>query len=315
MASVPKIGISSCLLGEKVRYDGGHKLDRYLTEVLGPLVSYLPVCPEMGADLPVPREPMRLEGDPASPRLVTVSTRIDLTERMTTFCREQAAALEGEELCGFIFKKGSPSSGLHRVKIYNPGGAVRSGRGLFARAVTERFPNLPVEEEGRLSDPALREHFLERVFACRRWKDFRRDDGGLGGLVKFHACHKLQLMSHNPQLYREIGRLVANGQSLEREALLDRYEGLYMRTLGFRATARKHVDVMMHMMGYFKKQLSSADKAELLDLLDRYRLGTVPLAAPLALISHYVRRFDQGYLKQQTYLDPYPAEALPNSRR
>lgn len=311
MASTLKIGVSSCLLGEKVRYDGGHKHDRYLTDVLGPLVSFVPVCPEVGAGLPVPRETMRLEGDPGAPRLVTTRSRVDLTERMAAFCREQVESLEREELCGFIFKKDSPSSGLHRVKVYNRGVAARSGRGLFAQAVTDHFPHLPVEEEGRLSDPTLRENFLERIFAYRRWKDFCRDDGGLGGLVRFHACHKLQLMSHNPQLYREIGRLVASGKSLGREELLGRYEGLFMRTLGYRATARKHIDVLMHMMGYFKQQLSADEKAELLELFGRYRQGAVPLAAPLTLIKHYVRTFDQGYLKQQTYLDPYPAAALP----
>ena len=311
MVSTPKIGVSSCLLGEKVRYDGDHKHDRYLTDVLGPLVSFVPVCPEVGAGLPVPREPMRLEGDRSAPRLVTTRTRIDLTDRMSAFCREKVVELEREDLCGFIFKKGSPSSGLHRVKVYNRGAAARSGRGLFAQAVTEHFPLLPVEEEGRLSDPALRENFLERVFAYRRWKDFCRDDGGLGGLIRFHACHKLQLMAHNPQLYREIGRLVAGGKSLGREELLCRYEGLFMRALSYRATARKHVDVLMHMMGYFKQQLSADEKVELLELFDRYRHGVVPLAAPLSLIKQYVRTFDQGYLKQQTYLDPYPVEALP----
>ncbi len=314
MASIPKIGVSSCLLGEKVRYDGGHKHDRYLTDVLGPLVSFVAVCPEVGAGLPVPREAMRLEGDPASPRLVTIRGRVDLTERMKEFCREQVELLEGEELCGFIFKKGSPSSGLHRVKVYNRGALARSGSGLFAQAVTEHFPNLPVEEEGRLSDPILRENFLERVFAYGRWKEFCRDDGGLGGLVRFHACHKLQLMSHNPRLYREIGRLVAQGKSLGREELLWRYEALFMRTLGFRATARKHLDVLMHMMGYFKRELSADRKAELLELLDRYRHGAVPLTAPLTIIKQYVYTFDQGYLKQQTYLDPYPDEALTGNR-
>lgn len=314
MASIPKIGVSSCLLGEKVRYDGGHKHDRYLTDVLGPLVSFVAVCPEVGAGLPVPREAMRLEGDPASPRLVTIRSRVDLTERMKEFCREQVELLEGEGLCGFIFKKGSPSSGLHRVKVYGRGAAARRGSGLFAQAVTEHFPNLPVEEEGRLGDPILRENFLERVFAYRRWKEFCRDDGGVGGLVRFHARHKLQLMSHDPRLYREIGRLVAQGSSLGREELMRRYEGLFMRTLGFRATTRKHLDVLMHMMGYFKRELSADRKAELLELFDRYRHGVVPLTAPLTMIKGYVYAFDQGYLKQQTYLDPYPDGALPGDR-
>ncbi len=183
MASSPKIGVSSCLLGERVRYDGGHKHDRWLTDILGPLVTFVPVCPEVEAGLPVPREAMRLEGEPTAPRLVTTRSRIDLTERMQAFCRAKVVELEREELCGFVFKKDSPSCGLFRVEAYNRDKGVRSGKGLFARAVAERFPNLPMEEEGRLSDPALREQFLERVFAYHRRKDFCRKDGTLGDQV------------------------------------------------------------------------------------------------------------------------------------
>jgi len=306
MARSPKIGVSSCLLGERVRYDGGHKHDRWLTDILGPFVTFVPVCPEVGAGLPVPREAMRLEGEPTAPRLVTTRSRVDLTERMLAFCRAKVVELEREELCGFVFKKDSPSSGLFRVKIYNGGGVARSGSGLFARAVAEHFPNLPVEEEGRLNDPLLRENFLERVFAYCRWQEFCREDGGMGGLVRFHTCHKLQLMAHNPRLYRELGKLVASGKGVGRDELLRSYETLFMRTLGYRATPGKQTDLLMHMMGYFKQQLSTDEKSELLELFGQYRQGQVSLPIPLTLLRHYVRTFGQPYLEQQTWFDTHP---------
>jgi len=306
MASSPKIGVSSCLLGERVRYDGGHKHDRWLTDILGPLVTFVPVCPEVGAGLPVPREAMRLEGEPTAPRLVTTRSRVDLTERMLSFCRAKVVELEREELCGFVFKKDSPSSGLFRVKVYTGGGAARNGSGLFARAVTEHFPNLPVEEEGRLNDPLIRENFLERIFAYCRWQEFCREDGSMGGLVRFHTCHKLQLMAHNARLYRELGKLVASGKGVGRDELMRSYGALFMRTLGYRATPRKQIDLLMHMMGYFKQQLSGDEKAELLELFGQYRQGQVSLPVPLTLLRHYVRTFGQPYLEQQTWLDPHP---------
>lgn len=172
MRDTIKIGVSSCLLGEKVRYDGGHKLDHYITATLGRYFSLVPVCPEVGCGLPIPREAMRLEGDPAAPRLLTSTSRVDLTAQMQAFCAAKVQELEEEDLCGFIFKKDSPSSGLFHVKVYNNGLAAKSGRGLFAAAVAQHFPLLPLEEEGRLGDPLLRENFIERVFSYRRWKDF-----------------------------------------------------------------------------------------------------------------------------------------------
>ncbi|RQW77903.1 MAG: DUF523 domain-containing protein [Geobacter sp.] len=167
MENLLKIGVSACLLGEKVRYDGGDKLDRFISGTLGRSFDFVPVCPEVGCGLSVPREAMRLEGDPLHPRLVTIASRLDLTERMLAWCRESVVELEREELCGFILKEGSPSSGCFRVKVYNHGVAEECGRGLFAAAVAGHFPHLPVEEEGRLSEPHVREYFFERVIACR----------------------------------------------------------------------------------------------------------------------------------------------------
>jgi len=304
------IGVSSCLLGEHVRYDGGHKHDRYITDTLGRWFRFLPVCPEVGCGLPIPREAMRLEGDPANPRLMTGRSRIDLTERMLAFCTAKVKDLEGEDLCGFIFKKDSPSSGLFRVKVYNNGAAAKSGSGLFAAAVARHFPLLPLEEEGRLNDPCLRENFIERVFSYRRWKDFLADGPTLGRLVEFHTAHKLLLMAHSPEVYRTMGDLVAHGRDLPLPELFRRYEELFMKGLALLATTRKNTNVLQHMTGYFRRQLSSGEKAELLEVIGQYHDHLAPLIVPLTLLRHYVRKYDQQYLKGQVYLSPHPAELM-----
>jgi uncharacterized protein YbgA (DUF1722 family)/uncharacterized protein YbbK (DUF523 family) len=306
-----RVGISSCLLGEQVRYDGGHKHDRYITDTLGRFFNFLPVCPEVGCGMPIPREAMRLEGDPDNPRLMTRQSRIDKTDQMLAFCADKMRELEGTDLCGFIFKKGSPSSGLLRVKVYGPSGMpAKSGSGLFAAAVARHFPLLPMEEEGRLNDPAIRENFIERVFSCRRWKDFLLGSPGLGGLVEFHSRHKLLVMSHSTQIYREMGALVAHGREMKRAELFRRYEELLMKGLALHATARKNTNVLMHIMGYFKKELGHDEKSELLETIGRYHDQLVPLLVPLTLLKHYVRKYDQPYLKQQLYLAPHPAELM-----
>ena len=305
-----KLGVSSCLLGEHVRYDGGHKLDRYITDVLGRYFSFVPVCPEVGCGMPTPREAMRLEGDPASPRLVTGRTHVDKTEQMLAFCRTRVRELEAEDLCGFIFKKGSPSSGLYRVKVYADGMPARSGSGLFAAAVARHFPLLPVEEEGRLNDPDVRENFIERVFSYRRWKGLLLEKPNLGLLVAFHARHKLQVMAHSPSLYREMSALVAYGKEMKRTELLQRYEGLFMKALALHATVKKNTNVLMHIMGYFKRELSHAEKQELLGVIGRYHERLVPLIVPLTLLKHYATKYDQQYLQHQVYLSPHPAELM-----
>jgi uncharacterized protein YbgA (DUF1722 family)/uncharacterized protein YbbK (DUF523 family) len=310
MSSSIAVGVSSCLLGEQVRYDGGHKHDHFITDTLGRYFRFIPVCPEVGCGLPIPREAMRLEGDPAAPRLVTNRTGVDLTGRMDEYCRRQVVELEKEDLCGFIFKKGSPSSGLFRVKVYNKGIPVNNGRGLFAEAFVRHFPLVPVEEEGRLYDMNIRENFIERIFAFHSWKDFLSGNSGLGELVEFHTMRKLQIMAHSPELYREMGRLVAEGKSMARTALLDRYQELLMRALTLHATVKKNTNVLSHIMGYFKRQLAPEEKAELLEVIGSYHDRLVPLIVPVTLLRHYVRKYDQEYLKKQTYLSPHPMELM-----
>ena len=304
------IGVSSCLLGEKVRYDGSHKHDGYVAETLGAYFSYIPVCPEVECGMPTPREPIRLEGDTNSPRLVTRMTRRDVTEQMLSYRDARLEKLKNDNLCGYILKKDSPSCGLWRVRVYQGQGVVKGGSGMFAAGLVRQFPLLPVEEEGRLNDPKLRENFIERVFSYKRWTDFLSDKPTPGKLVEFHARHKLLLMAHSPQTYREMGRLVAQGGGLNFTELLRNYENMLMTGLAFFATAKKHTDVLMHIMGYFKKDLSGFEKQEMLDLIGQYKNGTAPLVVPLTLLGHYILKYDQQYLKNQVYLNPHPRELM-----
>ncbi len=304
-----KIGISSCLLGNRVRYDGSHSHDGFLTQTLGLFAEYVPVCPEVECGMSVPREAVRLVGDSDSPRLVTRRTGEDKTGQMTAWIAEKLEALEKEDLCGFIFKSKSPSSGLYRIRVYGRDGKVRkNGTGLFARAFTERFPRIPAEESGRLHDPKLREHFIENVFFLQRWREFLRGNPSLGGLVDFHTRNKLLLLSRSDVLYRKMGKLVASGKTFSGNALLDVYEEVLLKALQLKTTVKKNINVLHHIMGYFKRQLTADEKQELLSLFDQYRQGYVPLIVPITLVRHYVMKYDQPWLKSQTYLNPHPFE-------
>jgi uncharacterized protein YbgA (DUF1722 family)/uncharacterized protein YbbK (DUF523 family) len=304
-----RLGISSCLLGKAVRYDGGHKLDRFLTDTLGKYVEYVPVCPEVECGMPIPREAMHLAGDPESPRLVTIKNRIDKTNQMAGWAEGRVIELEKEELMGFIFKSDSPSSGMERVKVYGENGmAIRKGVGMFARIFMQHFPLLPVEEEGRLHDPGLRENFIERVFALARWRELLAGNVSLGGLLEFHTKHKLLILSHSTRNYQELGRLVAGAKKIPVQQLLESYQKLFMEALKLSATPKKNANVLMHMAGYFKNQLTSGEKAELLEIIELYRKEMVPLIVPITLVNHYVRKYDQSYLGEQYYLHPHPIE-------
>ena len=306
-----RIGISACLLGQEVRFDGGHKRDAFLTKVLGPYVEYVPVCPEVEMGLGTPRETLRLVRQPAGLRMVTTRTGVDHTDGMQRWSKKRLTELENEELSGYVLKKDSPSCGMERVKTY--GAAMmpaRDGRGIFASALLERYPLLPVEEEGRLTDPTLRENFIERIFAYRRLRDFFSGRWTPGALVAFHTAHKMSLLSHSTSAYNELGRLVAQAGSLPRAELRRAYETLFMQTLAKPATRARHTNVLHHMAGHLKKQLDAASRAELASCIDEYRRGLVPLVVPLTLIRHYVRIHQVKYLEGQVYLEPHPRELM-----
>ena len=306
-----RIGISSCLLGETVRFDGGHKRDAFLSDRFGPFVEWVPVCPEVECGLGTPRESMRLVRGEHGVRLLTVKTAVDLTDQLEQFSRRRVAELDSEDLSGYVLKKDSPSCGLERVKVYDAHQVpAKSGRGLFAARLVERFPALPVEEEGRLSDFRLRENFIERVFAYWRLRGLFGGRWSLGALVRFHTAHKLILMAHSPEGYRRLGRLVASARGVPGKEFERRYTELFMAALSVIATPRRHTNVLQHMVGYFKNQLDRESKAELLAAIEDYRRELVPLIVPITLVRHHVRVHDVAYLAGQLYLEPHPKELM-----
>ena len=305
-----RVGISACLLGQEVRFDGGHKRDSFLVDVFGRFVEFVPVCPEVEAGFGTPREAMHLSRINGTIRLVTVKTEQDVTPAMAHAIRRRMAALESEHLSGYVLKKNSPSCGLERVKIYDGTAPSATGRGLFADALTQRFPQLPVEEEGRLSDPHLRENFVERVFAYSRLRTLFSGTWSVGALVRFHTAHKLILMSHAPAGYRRLGVLVAEARTVPRAELKQRYAAEFMRTMGAMATRRRHTNVLQHMAGYFKNRLDRESKVELQHTIEDYRLGLTPLVVPVTLLQHHVRVHNVEYLAGQLYLQPHPKELM-----
>lgn len=306
-----RIGISACLLGQEVRFDGGHKRDAYIDGTLSQFVRFVPVCPEVDIGLGTPRESLRLVRDGDRVRMIAPKSGTDHTTTMERYSSRKAKQLAGEDLCGYIFKKNSPSCGIHRVRLYDQNGVPsKTGRGLFADAMLARYPSLPAEEEGRLQDPRLRENFFERVFAYRRLKDLFRSRWRTGDLVRFHASEKLLLMAHDPRAHSGLGRLVASAKGRDRRELASEYETGFMEVLGKIATTRKHTNVLMHILGHFKKLLSSEDRREILALIEDFRRGHVPLVVPVTLARHHVRRHNVEYLMHQSYLDPHPKELM-----
>ena len=306
-----RLGISACLLGERVRFDSGHKREPFLVESLGQFVDWVSVCPEVESGMGAPREAMRLVRVDDEIRLLTNKTAQDKTVMLRHFSSRRVNELAEEDLCGFVLKKDSPSCGLERVKVYSPGGVpTKTGRGLFAEALAARFPLLPVEEEGRLNDPRLRENFVERIFAYRRLVTLFAKRWTMGDVVRFHTAHKLTLMAHKPDAYRRLGQLVASGASTPRSELQQRYASEFMAALQAMATQRRHSNVLHHMLGYFKKTLDRESRAELLALIEDYAAGHVPLVVPLTLLGHHIRRGEVSYLADQVYMRPHPVELM-----
>lgn len=306
-----RLGISSCLLGELVRYDGGHKRDRFLVDTLGRYVEWVPVCPELEVGMGVPRESIRLEKTAGAVRLVTIKSHEDHTGAMEKWARMRLTELAKEDLRGYILKARSPSCGMERVAVYDENGVPsRDGVGAFARPLLERFPDLPVEEEGRLHDPKLRENFIERIFAYERLRSLFATSWKAREVIEFHAQHKLLLMAHSPADYRELGRRVAAVKQTSRSTFRRDYERAFMAALRKKATKGRHTNVLQHAAGYVSKELDAASRQELGALIEDFHNGLVPLVVPITLLRHYVRRFQIAYLDGQYYLDPHPKELM-----
>ncbi len=307
-----RIGISACLLGEEVRYNGGHKRDAFLTDTFGRYVEWVPVCPEVELGMGTPRPPIRLERIGGERRLIMPSTGGDYTDAMREYAERRVAELACLDLDGYVLKKDSPSCGMERVKVYHGNGAPsKDGRGLFADVLLTRLPDLPVEEEGRLNDPALRESFISRVFVHHRWREIEREGWTRAALMRFHERHKFLLMARNQTAMRRLGRLLGESdKSGPVEALAAAYRQGLTEILRRPATRRGHTNVLHHLAGYVSDALDRDNRAELAETIEHYRLGLVPLIVPLTLIRHHVRRQGAGYLQDQAYLDPHPHELM-----
>jgi uncharacterized protein YbbK (DUF523 family)/uncharacterized protein YbgA (DUF1722 family) len=304
-----RLGISACLLGEKTRYDGGHTRDSFLVDTLGRHIDWVPVCPEVECGLPVPREAIELVGSPESPRLMSIGTSKDITKRMLTWARRRVVALKREILCGYVFKSKSPSCGMARVKVRDAAGKARKvGVGIFAREFIGHFPLLPVEDENRLHNPVQRENFIERVVCLKRYRDRVAAIRTRAALAAFHADHKLLLMSHSPALMREMDRLVAEAKRHRPKELMRRYEAALLAALRLKATPRKHINCLHHMLHCLKKFLAPDEKQEMLDQVEQYAQGRTPLVVPMTLMQHAAGKYDATYLTRQVYLNPHPLE-------
>jgi len=305
-----KIGVSACLLGNNVRFDGGHKRSRFLTDALADCFELVAFCPEVAIGMGIPRQPIRLTGDPENPEAVGVKDRqLNVTQPLRDYSRQVAGTLDG--LCGFIFKKDSPSCGMTRVKVYNDKGmAERTGTGLFAREIMQADPLLPVEEEGRLNDAGLCDSFITRVYVYARWKALLQAGLSKSGLLDFHASHKFLVMSHSTAVYRELGRLLSDLNRRKLQATADIYISKLLMTLTPPATRKQHSNALQHLLGYLKKDLGPAYRADLASTIDGYRRGDFPLVVPIRMLQHYFSIHAHPYISRQVYLNPYP-QALP----
>jgi uncharacterized protein YbgA (DUF1722 family)/uncharacterized protein YbbK (DUF523 family) len=306
-----KIGISSCLLGKKVRFDAGHKHDRYATDLLGQFVTFVPVCPEIEVGMGVPREAVRLVGDPENPRMVGSRTGVDWSKRMNNYADQRVKQRDLSDLSGFILKNRSPSCGMERVKVYiKPDTVERKGTGLFASALLERFPDLPIEEEGRLIDATLRENFVERVFAYKRLQHLFTQPFARGAVVTFHSNHKFLLLAHSTECYRKLGQLVARIKEINPAQFKKEYRSLFMQTLRFKATVKKNTNVLQHIAGFLKNHLVTSEKSDLHSAIEDYHNSLVPLIVPITLLRHFISKYDVEYIINPFYLNPHPKELM-----
>ena len=306
-----RVGISSCLLGAAVRYDGGHKRDAYITGTLARHFEFVPVCPEVAIGLGTPRPPIRLVRIGGEVRVQgRADPRLDVGDALRDFARSTAARLGGG-ISGYLFKRASPSCGMERVKVYDAKGMPAGrGAGAYADALMAAMPLLPCEEEGRLGDPGLRENFIERVFVFDRWQRLNRAGFTPAKLVAFHTAHKFLVLAHNQSAYRRMGRLVARAGEPGLDGLAAEYARELMTALARRATPGRHANVLEHLFGFVSRHLDAADRAEMVEILADYRAGLLPRVVPLVLLRHHFRRHPNPYVEGQVYLDPHPREIM-----
>ncbi len=304
-----RIGISACVFGQRVRFDGGHKANQFVTKELAPYFEFLPVCPEVGMGLPVPRPAIRLVSDQERIALVeTKDSSKDHTSALEGYSENKVAQLKSQSLCGYIVCAKSPTCGMEKVKVYTNHDVEKNGVGLFTQVLMREMPWLPVEEDGRLNDALLRENFITRVYCLNDFYQSLGEQPTAGKVVAFHSRYKLTLMAHHPLSYRELGRLVANVSDYEPTDFIEKYRLGLMSALKIKASRKNHTNVLMHLQGYFKRSLDKSQKMELTRVIHDYRNGVLPLLAPLTLIKHYLTLYPDAYLMQQRYLDPYPQE-------
>lgn len=304
-----KLGVSSCLLGEQCRYDGGHKRDKFLVDALSGYFEFIPFCPEAKV-FGTPREPIRLILENESVHVKTVKGRVDVTKKLQETSCNMAMGIKKDELCGFVFKSKSPTCGVERVKVYEPNGmpSESGGVGLFVREIQKKFPLLPIEEEGRLSDAWLKENFLMQIFAYRDMFDFVAKSPNFDDLVKFHTAYKYLLYSKSHISYKKLGNIVANHEKKELDVVLEEYKTLFLEVIAQKGTIANTYNVLVHIYGYFKKLIDDEEKREVLQILEEFKGGIIPLIAVIKVLKLYAIRFNETYILNQKFLSPYPKE-------
>lgn len=303
----PKLGVSACLMGVEVRFNGGHKQSDLCTQALDNYFDFIPACPEVAIGMGVPREPIRLVGDIEQPKAVgTVNPELDVTQALAEYGQHMADTLS--DISGYIFMQKSPSCGLERVKVYRENGAPfdGGGRGIYAQAFCARHPDLPVEEDGRLNDPVLRENFITRVYAYAAWQRLLKAGVTRRALTDFHSRYKYQVMASDVVQYHALGQLLGSMGRSDPNDIAPRYFSQLMQALKKCATRRGHTNVLQHLSGYLKQTLSGDDKQELQALIAQYRQGIVPLVVPLTLLKHHFRHHPDPYVALQVYMQPHP---------
>ncbi len=309
MAASIKVGVSSCVLGEHVRFDSGHKLSRFVTNELSKHFEFISVCPEVESGMPVPRPTIRLISDKERIALVESKDQSqNHTQSMLDFSAKRVAQLSQQDLCGYIVCAKSPTCGMERVKVYGSHMAEKTGVGLYTNELMQRMPWLPIEEDGRLNDPVLKENFVTRVFCLDDFYQSMQGEPTAGKIVAFHSRYKLTLMAHHPQSYKLLGKLVANIANYTIDDFFKLYRNGLMQAMAIRASRKNNTNVLMHIQGYFKRDLQGKEKAELCQVIDGYRQGVLPLLAPMTLLKHHMNRYPDDYLQSQKFLNPYPEE-------